>query len=98
MSAPLTEQQETLAHELAQAIHQAADDDIRQIARMLVAAEERQLFGNTEFRVRDLVLKIAAKAYNIHLAEKKTATTAAAFPARTATVLPPTTATGPANS
>jgi hypothetical protein len=98
MSAPLTEQQEALAHELAQAIHQAADDDIRQIARMLVAAEQRQLFGNTEFRIRELALKIAAKAYNTHLAEKKPATTAAAFPARTATALPPTTATGPANS
>lgn len=98
MSTSLTEQQEALAHELAQAIHQAADDDIRQIARMLVAAEERQLFGNTEFRIRDLALQIAAKAYNTHLAEKKTATTAAAFAARTATALPPTTATGPANS
>lgn len=98
MPASLTEQQEALAHELAQAIHQAADDDIRQIARILVAAEERQLFGNTEFRIRDLALKIAAKAYNTHLAEKKTATTAAAFPARTATAPPPTTATGPANS
>jgi F420-0:gamma-glutamyl ligase len=98
MSVPLTSQQEALAQELAQAIQQAATDDILQMARMLVAAEERQLFGNTEFRIRDLALQIAAKAYNTHLAEKKTATTAAAFPARTATALPPTTATGPANS
>lgn len=98
MSAPLTAEQEALAHELTQAIHQAADDDIRHIARMLVAADERHLFGNTEFKIRALVLKIAAKAYAAHLAEKKTATKATASPARTARVRPNTTATAPVNS
>lgn len=98
MSAPLTHPQEALAQELAQAIHQAAGDDILHIARLLVSADERHLFGNTEFKIRDLVLKIAAKAYNAHLAEKKTATTAAASPARTAIAPPPTTATAPDNS
>ena len=93
MSAPLTDQQEVLVHELAQAIHQAADDDIRHIARMLLSADERHLFGNTEFKIRDAVLKIAAKAYNAHLAEKKTATTATASPAPTANAPPPITAT-----
>ena len=33
------------------------------------------LFGATEFRVRDLILGVAAKAYQQHLAQKKTATT-----------------------
>lgn len=98
MSAPLTVQQEALAQELAQLIHQAAGDDILQIARMLVSTDEGHLFGNTEFKIRDLVLKIAAKAYNAHLAEKKTATPAAASVARTAITPPPTTATAPANS
>ncbi len=98
MSAALTDQQESLAQELAQLIHQAAGDDILQIARLLVSADERHLFGNTEFKIRDLVLKIAAKAYNAHLAEKKTATTAAASAARTATTPPPTTTTDLANS
>lgn len=98
MTAPLTNQQEALAQELAQAIHQAADDDILQIARMLVSADQRHLFGDTEFKIRSLVLKIAAKAYNAHLAEKKTATTVAASPVPTATAPPLTTATGHANS
>jgi hypothetical protein len=97
MSAPLTSQQEALAHELAQAIQQATTDDILQMARMLVATDERHLFGNTEFHIRDLALKIAAKAYNAHLAEKKTATTAAASAVRTVTTPPPTTATARAN-
>lgn len=98
MTAPLTDQQEALAQELAQVIHQAAGDDILHIARMLVSTDERHLFGDTEFQIRSLVLKIAAKAYNAHLAEKKTATTAAASAARTATAPPPTTETVPANS
>lgn len=98
MSAPLPSQHEALAQELAHAIHQAATDDILQIARLLVSVEQRHLFGNTEFKIRELVLKIAAKAYDAHLAEKKTATTAAASVARTATTPPPTTATAPVNS
>jgi hypothetical protein len=98
MSAPLTAEQEALAHELTQAIHQAADDDIRQIARMLVAADECQLFGNTQFKIRHVVLPIAGKAYAAHLAEKKTATRATASPARTARARPNTTATAPVNS
>jgi len=97
MSAPLTAEQEALVHELAQAIHQAADDDIRHIARMLLSADEPHLFGNTEFKIRDAVLKIAAKAYNAHLAEKKTATRATASPAPTANAPPPTTAIAAVN-
>lgn len=98
MSAPLRPQQEALAQELAQAIRQAAQDDILHIARMLVASDERHLFGNTEFKIRNLALQIAAKAYNAHLAGKKTATRATASPVRTATESPPTTATDPVNS
>ena len=50
MTAPLTDQQEALAQELAQVIHQAAGDDILHIARMLVSTDERHLFGDTEFQ------------------------------------------------
>ena len=32
------------------------------------------MFGNTEFKVRDLVLRMGAKAFQEHLREKKTAT------------------------
>jgi hypothetical protein len=98
MSAPRTAEQEALAHERTQDIHQAADDDIRHIARMLVATDERHLFGNTEFKIRAVVLKIAAKAYAAHLAGKKTATRATASAARTAGVRLNTTATAPVNS
>src|SRR5262245_35206094 len=94
-SRPLTPEQEARAQELAQAIREAAEDEILQIARTLAATDDRHVFGSTEFRIRHLALKIGAKAYAAHPAEKKTATRAPASPARTATTLPPTTATGP---
>ena len=43
-----------------------------------MAADSRSVFGATEFKVRDAVLRVAAKAYEAYLAEKKTATKAPA--------------------
>ena len=73
MQGPLPPEQEAEAQQLAQAIAQAAQDELLQIARTLVAADNTALFGDTEFRVRDLILRVAAKAYQQHLAKKKTA-------------------------
>jgi hypothetical protein len=39
----------------------------------MVSKSDRELFGLTEFHVRDLVLRVGAKAYEEHLREKKTA-------------------------
>jgi hypothetical protein len=75
MKEALPAAQEALAQELAQALAQATQTDLLQIARTLVAADTASLFGETEFALRDLVLKIGAKAYQQHLRQKKTATT-----------------------
>jgi hypothetical protein len=40
----------------------------------MVSKSDRELFGLTEFQVRDIVLRIGAKVYQEHLREKKTAT------------------------
>ena len=85
---PLTPQQEALAQELADAIRQGTDDLIAQIARTH--------FGDTELKLRDLAHLIAARAYELHLREKKTATTGPACPVRAAASPPPTTATAAA--
>ena len=71
MPVPLPPEQEALAQQLAQAIRAAAADEILQIARTLVAKDERHLFGQTEFQIRDLVLHIGAHAYAAFLREKK---------------------------
>ena len=98
MSLPqLTPQQEAIAQELAGAIRQGTDDLITQIARTLAATTDATLFGDTELKLRDIALLIAARAYELHLRDKKTATTgpeclvpaAASPPATTATAAAP---------
>jgi F420-0:gamma-glutamyl ligase len=90
----LTAEQEQQAQALAQRIRQAVDGDILQLARLLVSKPEDQVFGQTEFEVRDLVHHLGATALQTHLAEKKTATAAAASSARTAARRRSSTATG----
>jgi hypothetical protein len=93
---PLTPQQEALAQQLADALRQGTDDLITQIARTLAATTDATLFGDTELKLRDIALLIAARAYQLHLRDKKTATTGPACPAPAAASPPPTTATATA--
>jgi hypothetical protein len=75
---PLTLAQQADVQALAQAIRQAVDTEIEALAQTLVATADTHPFGATEFHIRDLAHKIAAKALEQHLAQKKTATTAPA--------------------
>jgi hypothetical protein len=77
----LTPEQEGQAQELAALITNATAADVLRMARLLVAADEAHTFGQTEFQLRDLLLKAGAKAYEAFLAQKKTATAAPASPA-----------------
>jgi hypothetical protein len=94
MSEALSAAQEAEAQLLAERVTDAAQEELLQIARTLVASSPGTLFGATEFKVRDVILRVAAKAYEEHLAQKKTATTAPASPARTAARRQPTTPIG----
>ena len=73
----LTAEQECEAKLLESKIHLAVDQEIADLARLLVSKAEGDLFGQTEFQVRDLVLRVGAKAFHEHLREKKTAIAAA---------------------
>src|SRR5438874_631436 len=81
------------AQALAARIRQAVDEELLQLARLLVSKPEDQIFGQTEFQVRDIVHRVGAPALQTHLAEKKTATVAAASIAPTAGAPPGSTAT-----
>ncbi len=72
-SVSLPPEQEARAHQLAADLRQALDDEVLAIARSLIANEERP-FGQAEFQLRDLLLKAGAKALELSLAQKKTAT------------------------
>jgi hypothetical protein len=74
MKESLPPAQEAQAQELAAALAQAAQEDLLHIARDLVRCDNASLFGATEFRIRDAILRVAAKAYEQRLAQKKTAT------------------------
>ena len=85
---PLSPQQEKEAQHLADRVHAAIEDEILQIARTLVGKDTSNLFGKTEFDIRDIVHRIGAKAYELHLAEKKTAMSATASSAANASKQP----------
>lgn len=61
---------------LAQAIREAVDAEINELAANLATTDDAHLFGDNEFTIRALAHKIAAKAVEQHLVGKKTATTA----------------------
>jgi hypothetical protein len=72
--AALSAEKEAEAQALAERIRELADDEILQMARLLVSKPDREIFGDTEFELRDIVLKVGAKALEEHLRQKKTAT------------------------
>jgi hypothetical protein len=71
---PLSAAQEEEAKQLEAKMRVALDQEIANLARLLVSKSEEDLFGQTEFQVRDIVLRIGAQAFQEHLREKKTAT------------------------
>ena len=74
MKEPRTAERQAEAREFAGARAEASEDELLQIAHTLLDAEPADLFGATEFKIRDLAHKIAAKAYERRLAQKKSAT------------------------
>ena len=72
----LSAEQEQEAKLLEAKIRLAVDQEIAALARLLVSKSENELFGQSEFQVRDLVLRMGAHAFEQHLRGKKTATAA----------------------
>ena len=68
---PLTPDQAELSDRIYQTLRQAADADLRGLADLLASKPDRQLLGQTEFEARDRVHKIAAKAFETALDERK---------------------------
>src|SRR5262249_4383354 len=67
----LSAEQEAEAQALAQRIRELTEEEILQIARLLVSKSERDIFGDTEFQVRDILIRAGAKAFEEHLRQKK---------------------------
>lgn len=67
----LSSDQEAEAQVLAQRIRELTEQELLDIARLLVSKPDREIFGDTEFQVRDILLKVGAKAFEEHLRQKK---------------------------
>ncbi len=67
----LTAEQEFEAERIEDILKAGAQVEIRRIARLLASKENRQLLGETEFQVRDIVHRIGARGIDAALAERK---------------------------
>jgi hypothetical protein len=81
----LTPDQEAEARRIYELLKDKMDADLMAMARLLAGKETGEIFGRTEFEVRDRVHAIGAKAIESALAgRKKGGTSAPASPAGTA--------------
>ena len=71
MPEPLTPAQEAEARALAAALAESAREDLLAMARALVAGPPEAVFGENEFKLRDLAHRVAAKAARARLAAAK---------------------------
>lgn len=77
-TAPVSPEKQAEIDGLERAIREAVEAEISELAANLATTDDAHLFGKNEFQIRAIALKIAAKAYQQHLARKKTDTTAPA--------------------
>lgn len=82
----LTPEQKTASDRIFAALQQTAVDDLRALADLLATKNDSNTFGATEYTVRDIALRIGAKALESALeGRKKGGTTVPPTPAPTAT-------------
>lgn len=95
----LTPEQEAEAQRIFDTLRATAEADLLALARLLAGKADGELFGRTEFEVRDRVHKIGAQALETALAgRKKGGTGGAASPAAGATGGPGSSGTRAAGS
>jgi len=95
----LTPEQQAESDRILAALRQAAESDLRELADLLATKDDSNTFGPTEFTVRDIVLRVGAKALETALSgRKKGATTGPAAPAPAANNPPASNAGEPSRS
>ena len=93
MAKTRTSKQDSTARQLTEDIQAQSAEILQEVAELLAAIPDEELFGENEFVVRQKVLKIVAAAYQARIDQKKTATRDPASTARTAAKPPATTTT-----
>ena len=67
----LDAEQEREAQRIGKILQEKIAGDIVQLARLLVSKKDSEIFGKTEFEVRDRVHQLGAKAIETVLEERK---------------------------
>lgn len=67
----LTPEQTAEAERIYQVLRAATDDEHRRLAELLASKSDSQIFGETEFEVRDIVHETGAKAFQAALDGRK---------------------------
>jgi hypothetical protein len=67
----LTPEQESEAARIAKIINQKMQEEALQMARLLVSKPDAEIFGKTEYEIRDRVHRIGACAIETALQERK---------------------------
>ncbi len=67
----LTPEQEAEARRLAEIIGRKAQEEALQMARILVSKPDAEIFGKTEYELRDSAHRVAAHALEVALRERK---------------------------
>ena len=92
----LTPEQRAEADRIHTALLQATQSDLRELAELLATKDDSNTLGATEFTVRDIVLRVGARAIEAALEErKKGATTGPAASAPTVKAPPSSNAGSP---
>ena len=58
----LSAEQEEQAEQIYQSLREKADEELRRMAWLMASKEDGELFGETEFQLRDMVQRIGAAA------------------------------------
>jgi hypothetical protein len=99
MQPPLTPERQVEAERIRQALLDASAEDIQELAELLASKNDANIFGATEFAVRDIVLRVGAKAIQTALeGRKKGGTAVPPTPVPTAPSPPASSAGGPSPS
>lgn len=70
VSAELSAEQQALSERIYERIRGAFDEEARRMANLMAGKEERELFGQTEFELRDRVHALGAEVLEAAAAER----------------------------
>lgn len=67
----LTPEQEELAKQIKDVMQAGATVEIERIARLVASKNDGELFGETEFQMRDMLARLGTRALDAALEERK---------------------------